>query len=78
MANAFLDKNPGSLKNVVPDDPIRIYPNVYLLPSHEFQLKAMLNTAIEQLINSGRVDELILKYAGQDSGFYHVAKPFRK
>lgn len=76
FANSFLAKNPEALKNVTLDNPIRVFPNVYMLPAHEMQLKNMLDTGITQLINSGRVNELIQKYESKGV-YYPVAKPYQ-
>jgi cystine transport system substrate-binding protein len=73
----FLNNNPGKIKNIAADSPIRIFANVYVLPKNEFQLKGMIDTALEDLQNSGFVDQTLKKYEPGPHAFYRVAKPYR-
>lgn len=73
----FLKSNPGKIKNIAADSPIRIFANVYLLPKNEFQLKNMIDTALEDLQNSGFVDKILKKYEPGLNVFYRVARPFQ-
>ena len=43
----------------------------------EVEFKSMLDTAIEELLNSGFVDEIIRKYVPEPGAFYPVARPYR-
>jgi len=43
----------------------------------ETEMKQMLDVAIEDLLNSGYVDELLNKYEGTANAFYRVARPYR-
>ncbi len=77
FAHEFMKKNPGSLKNISGEKPIRIFPNTIMLKSNEPQLKAMLNTALEELVNLGIVDKLIDKYEPERGIFYRLSLPYR-
>lgn len=76
FADQFIDKNPGSLKNIVPNNPVRVYPNVYMLPKNEFQLKSVIDTTLQELIYRGYVEETVKKYSPKNSVIYNVAKPY--
>ena len=76
FAKGFMKEHPGALQNIVPDNPVRVFPNVYMLPKNEFQFKSMLDTVLQELLYRGYVDKLIDQYAGAQSGFYKVAKPY--
>ncbi|MBD3351649.1 MAG: transporter substrate-binding domain-containing protein [Candidatus Lokiarchaeota archaeon] len=76
-ANEYLAANPGSVKNIDPGRPIRIFPTVFMIKEGEYELKRMLDIAIEELINSGFVDRTIEKYAPKDLSFYRVDYPYR-
>ena len=73
----FLKEHPGALKNIAAENPVRLFPNVYMINGGEAQLKVMLDTSLQQLIYQGAVKKLMEKYAGPD-GFYEVAPPFHK
>lgn len=73
----FLKTNPGEIKNIAANDPIRIFANVYLFPTNEFQLKSMIDIALEDLQNSGYVDKILKKYENNRKLFYRVNVPYR-
>jgi polar amino acid transport system substrate-binding protein len=77
FAYQFLQGHPNSVKNIAVDKPIRTLGNVYMFKSDQVQLKQMLDVAIEDLINSGFVDQLIDKYEPAPNTFYRIAQPYR-
>lgn len=76
IAEQFLRSHPGSLMNVVPERPVRIFPNTMMLPQGEDELRSMINTALEELLNTGYLDALLQRYSSESS-FYPVARPYR-
>lgn len=77
FAYEFLKNNPNSVKNIAAENPIRVLGNVYMFKRGEQDFKQMLDTALEDLLNSGYVDQLIDKYEPVSGTFYRVAKPYR-
>ena len=77
FAYEFLEKNPGSIKNITPNNPIRVFPNTILLRRDQPGLKALLNIALEEILNLGLIDKLIKKYEPYPGTFYQVALPYR-
>lgn len=73
----YLKNNPGSVKNIASAQPVRVFGNCYMFRQGEPQLKHMLDVAIEDLQNSGFVDNVIRKYEPAPGTFYRVARPFR-
>lgn len=73
----YLESNPNSIENIVSEKPLRVLGNCYMFKKDEFQLKHMLDVAIEDLINSGFVDQVIDKYEPYPNTFYRVALPYR-
>ncbi len=73
----YLKSNPGKIKNIAAASPIRIFANVYLMPKKEFQLKGMVDVALESLQNSGFVDQVLKKYEPGPHVYYRVARPFK-
>jgi len=76
-AYQFLKSNPGTIKNVVAEKPIRVFGNTVMFRRGQSEFKAMLNTAFEELLNSGYVDRLIDRYEPRPGTFYRVNYPYR-
>ena len=62
VANDYLKNNIGSIRNVQPNNPLRINGNVMVIPHNQMAFKEMLDTAIGEELNSGFIDSLIQKY----------------
>jgi len=75
-ANDYLKNNPGSIRNVQPNNPLTINGNTMLIPQNQPAFKEMLDTALGEELNSGYIDTLIKKYETSPDSFYPVAKPF--
>lgn len=72
----FLKNNPGTIKNARPNDPVRIYGNVMIVPQGQESFKAMINVALQEELNSGYIDSLVQKYQTSPNSYYPVSKPF--
>ena len=48
-----------------------------MIPKGEEKLKSMLNTAIEELLNSGEVDMIIDRNEEFAGAYYHVSQPYK-
>ncbi len=73
----FNKNNPDQVK-VIPDyAPLRIFPNVIAVDIREAQLQSMLNTAIDQTLNSNVMQKIAAKYKakGFDMSFMVAANP---
>lgn len=77
FAYEYSKNNPGKIKNIAVENPIRLFGNVYMMKAGEWQLKQMLDVAIQDLINSGYVDKAIAKYEPDPNLFYRVAAPYK-
>ena len=77
FAYEYSKNNPGKIKNIAAENPIRLFGNVYMMKAGEWQLKQMLDVAIQDLINSGYVDKVIAKYEPAPNLFYRVASPYK-
>ena len=77
IAELFLKNNPGSLKNLAADHPIRVFPNTLMLRKGAYEFKTMLDIALTELINSGYADDLLRKYTSDPRALYRVALPYR-
>lgn len=73
----FLKNNPGQVRNIAADHPIKVFPTSFMVKRGEFQLKSMVDTALEDLQNSGFVDQVIKKYEPGPKAIYRVGIPYR-
>src|SRR5262249_21268474 len=71
----FLETNPNTLVNLVPDRPIRVFPNTFLIRQGQGTLKAFLDTAIGELVNLGTLDRLLNQYEPRAGAFYRLGRP---
>lgn len=62
VAERFISKNPGEIKKIPNAAPVRVFPNVMLMRKGEYKLKTALDTAINELIYTGRVDYIISRH----------------
>lgn len=77
-AEEYMKKNPNKIKELKGEDPVRVFPTVFMLKDNEYAFKSMLNEAIIELINSGFVDRVIAKYVGDDASFIYVKRGYNK
>lgn len=73
----FLAANPGTLKEVAPDRPLRIFGNVLVLPQREQQLKQFLDVALSELLYSGAIDRILERYEPAKGVFPRATLPYR-
>jgi len=73
----FLKNNPGTVKNIAAEKPIRLLGNCYMFKAEEVQMKHMIDVAVTDLLNSGFVDKVVDKYEPYPNTFYRVARPYR-
>jgi len=72
----YLDKNPGTLKDIDADMPVRVFANSYAFKLGEEKFKEMLNGALDEMIDDGTMEKIIRKYEHHPGEFYRVAKPY--
>jgi ABC-type amino acid transport substrate-binding protein len=74
----FIKHNPGSLENITPDQPVRVFGDTYMFCRGETEFKDMLNTTLDELANSGEIDQVIQKYEPYPNAYIRVALPYRQ
>lgn len=72
----FLKSNPGSLKELAPDKPARIFGNTIVIARGDYQLKEFVDVALTELLYSGRVDAILNKYEPAPGVFPRAALPY--
>ena len=76
FAREYARNNPRALTNLAAQRPISVLGNCYMFRRNEFQMKHMIDAAMEELLNNGYIDQLLQEYEGGDT-FYRVALPYR-
>ncbi|MCI5060443.1 MAG: transporter substrate-binding domain-containing protein [Alphaproteobacteria bacterium] len=58
----YMKKNPGKVKIIHPDAPLRVFGNTVGVNIHETALLAMLNNTLIHLLDSGAINRIFEKY----------------
>jgi ABC-type amino acid transport substrate-binding protein len=77
IANEYLSNNPGSIQEVRNIEPLRVFPNVMMIPKGDVRFQSMLNTSFEELSNNGIIDKIISKYEKFPGSFFRRQLPYR-
>ena len=75
-ATRFQQANPGVLRLLNPNHPIRVFPAAVMLPQGEYRLKRAIDLALGELSNDGITSRLIEKYEGATGSIYKPRTPF--
>ena len=76
IAQAFLENNPGSIREVEGVSPVRVFPNVMMVGKGEYRFLSMLNVAIDVLANSGEIERIIANYEKYTGSFKRRQVPY--
>jgi len=79
VANQYMRRNPNSIEPVSEGNgkPIRVFPNSWMFNRGESEFKAMIDTVLDEVINSGAMDKIISKYEYAPGEIYRVALPYQ-
>lgn len=75
FAYDYMQANPGKIKNIAIDRPIRNYPNGYMFDQGKPELRDFLNAALQELIDDGTADRIIDKYAPFEGAVISATDP---
>jgi ABC-type amino acid transport substrate-binding protein len=76
-AGGFMKNNHGKLRRVAPGRPLRVFGVTTAVDIHEQELLSVLNTATEQLRNSGAIDHILAQYEKDyPNAFAKSTKPY--
>ncbi len=73
----FLATNPGTLKELAPDRPLRIFGNSLVIKRGDTELREFLNVALAELLYGGTVDKILQEYEPGPGVFPRAALPYR-
>ncbi len=75
-AEDYMSKNPGKVRKVSTDRPLRVYQNTFAMKMGENDLKTMLDSALIDVIENGEMDKILSKYDPENKIFKKVAKGY--
>ena len=77
LAARWMEANPGRIKNIAADAPVRITPVCMMVPLDQPELLSALNAAILEIRSGGYVEDLVRQYDRENfGGYYFVAPPY--
>ncbi len=63
LLHRYNENNPeGKLKNVALGNPLKYFPNTFMLPPHESQLKHIFDITLSEMISEGIIADILKKY----------------
>ncbi len=72
----FLKNNPGTLREIAPNQPLRIFGNSLVLKRGEDEFKQVIDAAIDEAVFSGEIDKILKKYESSPDEFPRPALPY--
>ena len=69
--------NPGKIKPVNPERPVRVFPVAILLPENENGLRRALNNTLLEMQTNGEIDRILDKYEEAEGSFLRLADPYQ-
>ena len=73
----YVKNNPGQIKNIASNHPVKVFPNVFMMPGGAYRMKEMIDTALAEVQNSGFVDRVLSKHEPAPRAYYRVAQPYK-
>lgn len=72
----FLKHNPNTLKDLAPSQLLRVFGNTFVFKQGQIEFKNMINTVLEEMLNSGEIEKLLNKYKVPADSYYCVGTPY--
>lgn len=77
-AYEFEKNNPGKIKNIAHDKPLRVLPTSIMFRNGEPKLQTMFDKAVDELVLSGEMDRILDKYEPVRGQYYYRRANFYK
>ena len=76
IAQAFLAKNPDSIRKVANVRAVRVFPNVFMVAKGQLDLLNTLNVSIDELLANNSIASTLARYDPTGELFFSPASPF--
>jgi len=77
MAMPYLLAKPGSIKRVTSQNPIRAYAHALAFGKGEQEMISTFNVVLDEMLNSGVIDQILDRYEKIPHSFVRVKSPVR-
>jgi ABC-type amino acid transport substrate-binding protein len=77
VAILYLQRNPGTIKQLSGGKALRAFGNALVVKRGEVELAEFLNVAISELLQRGKIDEILARYEPAPGAFPRVALPYQ-
>jgi len=75
-AEKYARVHPGELRNLTPQQPVRVFPAAIMIPQGDYAFATALNFTLSEMLNSGEIDGIISKYEEAPGAHLRVIKPY--
>lgn len=76
VVNEFLKSNPGALRQIWLEKPVRIFGNCLAVKPGEEELKDFLDVAVNEIVDDGRASKILSTHEPSRGTFYPLAQPY--
>lgn len=77
LVHEFLTANPGALREVAPDHPLRVFGNSFVIGRGEGELLHFMDASLRELLYSGQVEKILQRYEAAPGQFRRAVKPYQ-
>jgi ABC-type amino acid transport substrate-binding protein len=77
LVGAFLATNPGTLVELFPNQPLRVFPVCFPIKMGAADFKSMIDSALIEMQGDGAIDKILTKYEKHSGDFYRVQVPYQ-
>lgn len=75
-AAGFVAHNTNAVEILKTPKPVRVFPNCWMFKRGQMEFKNMIDTALDQLVNSGVEEKIVHKYEAAPNSLYLDALPY--
>jgi ABC-type amino acid transport substrate-binding protein len=77
QARRFIKQNPGAIKDITGNAPIRVYAECLILPIGDGSFRSMIDATLTEMIENGAIDKAFARNGEDPNEYYRPAFPFR-
>jgi polar amino acid transport system substrate-binding protein len=76
-AGLYLQANPGKLRDIAADQPVRLFSHGFAFKKGELELLTTVNYVFEEMLNDGTMNKIVMAHEKIPGNFLFVAKPYQ-
>jgi len=74
---AYSKSNANSIDAIKGIPPVRVFPNCWTFRRGQYEFREMIDTVLDELVNSGYVDKVVAKYEAAPGTLYRIAPGYQ-